>query len=90
VESLQDVAFGLAPLSRAEAESLIDSTHAGRRLNGTRAAAPADREAVVQAILRLAQLSVDQPDIAEMEINPLRVFGRGKGATALDVRLRLG
>jgi acetyltransferase len=90
VESLQDVAFGLAPLTRGEAESLIDSTYAGRRLNGTRAAAPADREAVVQALLRLAQLSVDQPEVAEMEINPLRVFGRGKGATALDVRLRLG
>jgi acetyltransferase len=90
VESLRDVAFGLAPLSRTEAESLIDSTDAGRRLKGTRASAPADREAVVQALLRVAQLSVDQPQVAEMEINPLRVFARGKGATALDVRLRMG
>jgi acetyltransferase len=89
VESLRDVSFGLGPLSRVEAEGLIDSTQAGRRLRGNRGVPPADREAVVEALLRLAQLAVDQPEIAEVEINPLRVFEEGGGATALDVRLRL-
>jgi len=89
VETMRDVAFGLAPLSRVEAESLIDSTQAGRRLSGYRNVPPADREAVVEALLRVAQLAIDQPEIAELEVNPLRVFERGKGATALDVRLRL-
>jgi acetyltransferase len=90
VESLRDVAFGLAPLTRLEAEELVDSTQAGRRLNGGRGVAPADRAAVVEALLRLAQLAVDQPELAEIEVNPLRVFEPGKGATALDVRLRIG
>ncbi len=89
VESLRDVSFGLGPLSRVEAEGLIDSTQVGRRLRGNRGVPPADREAVVEALLRLAQLVVDQPEIAEVEINPLRVFEEGGGATALDVRLRL-
>jgi acetyltransferase len=89
VESMRDVAFGLAPLSRGEAEAMVDSTYAGRRLKGNRAAAPADREAVVQSVLRVAQLAVDRPDIAEIEVNPLRVFEAGKGVCALDVRLRL-
>jgi acetyltransferase len=90
VESVRDVAFELAPLSRVEAEGMIDSTYAGRRLRGNRAVPPADREAVVDALLRLAQMAVDQPEIAEIEVNPLRVFEAGKGATALDVRLRIG
>jgi acetyltransferase len=90
VETLRDTAFALAPLSRMEAERLIDSTHAGRRLGGTRSLPPADREAVVEALLRVAQLAIDQPEVAEIEVNPLRVFERGRGAAALDVRLRLG
>jgi acetyltransferase len=89
VEMMRDVAFGLAPLSRVEAEGLIESTQAGRRLSGYRNVPPADREAVVEALLRVAQLAIDQPEIAELEVNPLRVFERGNGATALDVRLRL-
>jgi len=89
VEMLRDIAFALAPLSRMEAERLIDSTHAGRRLGGSRSLPPADREAVVEALLRVAQLAVDQPEVAEIEVNPLRVFEQGKGAAALDVRLRL-
>jgi acetyltransferase len=89
VESLRDIAFALAPLSRQEAETLVDSTQAGRRLRGGRGLLPADRAAVVEAVLRLAQLALDQADIAEIEVNPLRVFAPGEGATALDVRVRL-
>jgi len=89
VESLGDVAFGLTPLSRGEAEWLVDSTSAGRRLRGGRGRAPADREAAVESVLRLAQIAVDHPGIAEIEVNPLRVLTQGQGAIALDVRLRL-
>jgi hypothetical protein len=41
-------------------------------------------------VLRLAQLAVDQPELAEVEVNPLRAYEVGQGASALDVRLRLG
>jgi acetate---CoA ligase (ADP-forming) len=89
VEGKRDVAFGLAPLSRAEAEKLIDSTFAGRRLRSFRGSAPADRDAVIDRVLRLAQLIADCPQIAEIEINPLRVMPDGQGAVAVDVRLRV-
>jgi acetyltransferase len=89
VEGLRDVSFALMPLSRTEAEALIDSTWAGKRLAGLRGSPPADREAVIEAILRVGQLLVDQPRISEVEVNPLRVLAEGKGAIALDVRLRL-
>jgi acetyltransferase len=89
VEGMKDVAFALAPLSVRETETLIDSTWAGRRLRGYRARPPGDREGVIDALRRLGQLAVDFPEILEAEINPLRVFERGSGAVALDVRLRV-
>jgi acetyltransferase len=89
VEGLNDVAFGLAPLERGEAEALLDATWAGRRMRGYRSLAPADREAVIDTVVRVAQLAVDFPQITELEINPLRVYAQGDGAFALDVRLRV-
>jgi acetyl coenzyme A synthetase (ADP forming)-like protein len=89
VEVLQDVAFDLAPLSREEVGAMIDRTQAGRKLGGFRSGAPADREAVIEVILRMSQLALAHPEIQELEINPLRVMARGDGAFALDVRLRV-
>jgi acetyl coenzyme A synthetase (ADP forming)-like protein len=89
VEGQHDVAFGLAPLSRAEADKLIEATFAGRRLSGFRGSPPADRDAVIDRLLRLAQLVYDRPEISEVEINPLRVLPAGQGAIAVDVRVKV-
>jgi acetyltransferase len=86
VEGLKDVAFALAPCTHEEAEELLESTWAGRKLRGYRQLPPADREAVLDAILRLAQLAADFPEIDEIEINPLRVLRQGEGAFAIDAR----
>lgn len=87
VEGLKDVAFALAPLTQAEAESLLNKTWAGRKLAGYRNVAAGDETAVLQTILRLGQLAADCLQLAEIEINPLRVLGNG--VLALDVRARL-
>ena len=89
VEGLRDVAFALAPLSRAEASRILDETWAGRKLRGYRNIPPADRQAVIDAILCLSQIVLDFPAIAEIEINPLRVLGERQGVIALDVRASL-
>ena len=89
VEGLKDVAFGLAPLTGEEAEHMLESTWAGRKLRGFRNLDPADRAAVRETLLRLAQLAADLPELAEVEVNPLRVLAAGQGAFALDTRMRL-
>ena len=89
VEESRDVAFELLPVSVQEAEKMIERTWAGKRLGGLRGSSPADLEAVIEAILGIAALAEAYPQIAELEINPLRVFPQGEGATALDVRLRV-
>jgi acetyltransferase len=90
VEGLKDVAFALAPCTRQEAEYLLESTWAGRKLRGYRHIPPADREAVLEVVLRVAQLAADFPEIAEFEINPLRVLPLGEGAFAIDARAAKG
>jgi acetyl coenzyme A synthetase (ADP forming)-like protein len=89
VEGLKDVAFALAPLSRRETEEMLNSTWAGRKLAGYRNIPAADREAVVDALLRLAALADELPKIMEIEINPLRVLPPGQGAWAVDVRVKV-
>lgn len=89
VEGLKDVAFALAPLAAADAEYLLNRTWAGRKLGGYRGLPPADRAAVIEALLRLGQLAADFPQLAEIEINPLRVLAPGQGVVAVDVRMRL-
>jgi acetyl coenzyme A synthetase (ADP forming)-like protein len=89
VEGLKDIAFALAPLNLQDAEYLLEKTWAGRKLRGYRALPPADRSAVIDTLYKLAQLVADFPEIAEIEINPLRVLPEGMGVYALDARLRI-
>ena len=89
VEILQDVAFRLAPLGRAEALDVIAETAAGRLLAGVRGRPPCDVNAVADALQRVAQLMTDLPQVAEVDLNPLIVSTDGAGAVAVDVRIVL-
>ncbi len=89
VEALADVSFRLAPLTAADAEALIDEVRSARLLSGLRGAPPADRAALVDAIMRVGQLAADHPEIVELDINPLLVLPAGQGVMAADVRIIL-
>jgi acetyltransferase len=89
VELLRDVSTGIAPLSHARAERMLDGTRAGVRLKGWRGHPAADRKAVIAAMRRVSQIACDFPEIDELEINPLYVLPDGQGAFSLDVRGRL-
>ena len=86
VEGLGDVAFALAPLTEADAHYLLENTWAGKKLAGFRNIEAGDETAVLDTLYRLGQLVSDFPEIAEIEINPLRVLTQGKGVYAVDVR----
>ncbi len=87
VELLKDVAFRVAPFSRAETLAMIGETHAGKLLQGLRGQPPSDIDAVAEVIQRMAQLALDQPRIQEIDINPLIAYPAGQGALAVDVRM---
>lgn len=90
VEALRDVSFRLAPLTRLDAEEMIDEVRSAQLLAGLRGAPPADRAALVDAIVRIGQLAADHPEIAELDVNPLLVLPQGQGAVAVDARVILG
>lgn len=87
VEIIKDVVFGLNPLTRADVLRMIKTLKTNKILEGARGNKPADKEAVIECVLRLAQLLRDFPEIKEMDINPLFVFEEGKGAKVMDVRI---
>jgi acetyltransferase len=89
VEVLKDATFRVAPFSRREAQAMLGELRARALLDGVRGAPPADKEAIVDCLLRVGQLVQDFPEIVELDINPLMVFERGQGASAIDMRLVL-
>jgi len=89
VELFKDIEFGVLPLTNSDVMRMINNTQAGKLLKGFRGDPPADIDALVDSILRLSQLANDLPEIAEIEINPLRVHKNGKGVCALDARILL-
>jgi acetyltransferase len=89
VEALKDVTFRIVPFSRDEARTMLTEIRAISLLRGVRGEPPADLEAIEDVLLRLSQLVTDFPEIVEMDINPLIVFEKGRGATGVDMRLVL-
>ncbi|HEC22415.1 MAG TPA: CoA-binding protein [Chloroflexi bacterium] len=89
VEVLKDATFRVAPFSREEAQEMLEEIRARALLDGVRGSPPMDKEAIVDALLRIGQLVQDFPEIAELDINPLMVLEKGQGAIAIDMRLVL-
>jgi acetyltransferase len=87
VEALRDVVFRLAPLGARDADEMVHGIRAARILEGMRGEPRADTHALAEAVRRVAQLAVDFPAIAEMDVNPLLAFE--EGVLALDARFRL-
>jgi acyl-CoA synthetase (NDP forming) len=87
VEVLGDVAFRVAPLGRTDAEEMIDEVRGKRLLDGMRGHPPLDRKRLIETLLSVSRILVDNPRIAEVDINPLIVLE--DGAAAVDARVVL-
>jgi acetyltransferase len=89
VETLKDVTFRVAPFSIQDAHAMLAEIRASALLDGVRGQPPADKDAIVDTLLRTSQLVQDFPEIVELDINPLMVYPQGEGAIAIDMRLVL-
>ena len=76
-----------APLTDVEARDLVEATRVHRLLCGYRGRPPADIEAVVDTVLRVARLASELPEVAELDVNPLNASG--SGVVGLDVKVRV-
>jgi len=89
VEAIKDVTFRLAPMWEISAEIMIRSIKTYEILKGVRGAPPCDIDSIKDCILRLSQMLTDQPEIAELDINPLIVYPEGQGCVVADSRILL-
>jgi acetyltransferase len=88
-EVLQDVAVRVVPFDRRDAREMVREIRGHSLLQGVRGDQRSDLGAVVETLLRLAQLVSDFPEITEFDINPLTLFEEGKGLVGIDMRLVL-
>lgn len=87
VELARDVALKLLPVTAADVRGMIAPLKLQAQLKGFRGRPAADESALVKAIVGLARFFVDHRDqLDDIEINPLIVRAKGKGAAAVDVR----
>jgi acetyltransferase len=87
VEVLQDRALALPPLNRTLARRLIERTKIYRVLQGVRGRGPIDFDGLETLLVRFSQLLVEQPEIEEVDMNP--VLASPERVIALDARLVL-
>jgi len=87
-EVFADVAFRVPPFDRDSARRMIESTRAASLLKGARGRPPCDTEAIIDVLMAVQTLALDLEGLVdEMDVNPLLVFERGKGAIAVDALL---
>ncbi|OAT86774.1 CoA-binding protein [Desulfotomaculum copahuensis] len=86
-ELFRDVSFRIAPITGEEAREMIRETKSYRLLSGFRGRPPADLDALAECLLRLGRLVAVQPQIREMDINPL--LAGPDGAVAVDARITI-
>ena len=87
VEILKDVNFRIAPLTKDDAKEMITELKAYPLLKGYRNTPPADIDALVSILFATSRLVMDNPEIKELDLNP--VIAYPKGAKAVDARIIL-
>jgi acetyltransferase len=87
VEILKDVAFRIVPLAKEDARDMIRQIKGYPLLEGYRGQPGVDLEYLEELLMRLSGFIAENPEIKEMDINPLIAYK--KGAVAVDARIIL-
>lgn len=83
-EAVADVAFRLVPVSRTDAEELVDDLATQRLLGEFRGEPAVDREALVDVLVGLSDAAAANPAMVAADVNPLIVVdGRPVAVDAL-------
>ncbi|MEK9671964.1 MAG: acetate--CoA ligase family protein [Rhodospirillaceae bacterium] len=82
-EALGDITLRLAPVSDAEASAMIDDLGATAIFGEYRGMAAVDRAAFAKAVMAVSRCAEENPDVVEIDVNPLIVTDAG-GVVAVD------
>jgi len=87
-EVFKDLHFALGhKFTEDDAKELMRATKINHLLEGVRGEPRSDVEAIIEVLLRLSQLVRENPEIVELDINPLLAFV--KGYSAVDIKITI-
>ena len=84
VELLKDVTFRVAPITQEDAREMVTEVKAYPLLKGYRNTPPADIDAIINILLNTSRLMMDNPEIKELDLNPIMAYENG--AKTVDAR----
>ena len=87
VEILKDVSFRILPIEERDAEEMITEIKGYEILKGARGKPPRDIQAIKEVLMRISQLTMENPEINEIDLNP--IFAFEKGLQVVDARIIL-
>jgi acetate---CoA ligase (ADP-forming) len=77
-EALGDTSLRLAPLSAGDGHEMLEELRGRQLLDGFRGGPTVDRDALVALLRSVGDLLLAHPEIAELDVNPLRATGGGE------------
>ncbi|HIQ87888.1 MAG TPA: acetate--CoA ligase family protein [Candidatus Scatomorpha gallistercoris] len=85
VEVFKDVALYPAPLNKGEAMDMLRSLKGYKMLTGYRGGEKCDVDALADLMVQVSEYAVANRDtLCEMDLNPVFVYGEGKGVEIAD------
>ncbi len=89
VEIFKDVSYRVCPISQDEANKMIRTIKAFPLLDGYRGQPKADNERIIDTLLKCCRLLIENPEIEQLDLNPVIVFEKGRGLMVVDARIIL-
>jgi len=87
VEMLKDISFRIIPLDEIDAREMITEIKGYEILKGARGKPPRDIKAIEEVLMKVSKLTMENPEINEIDLNPIFVFE--KGLQVVDARMIL-
>ena len=89
VEVLKDVVFRLCPITDLDAQEMLRELRGFPLLTGVRGTEPSNLDFLEEMLQRVSLLVSDHPEIAELDINPMKAFSARERCVAVDARVRV-
>jgi acyl-CoA synthetase (NDP forming) len=87
VEVLKDISFRLIPITKADAEEMVTEIKGYPVLTGVRGEPPKDIDSITDALLKVSRMIEENPEIRELDLNPVFVYENG--LCVIDARIVL-
>ena len=87
VEAQRDVQLAVAPVDAGQATAMLRALRGAAVFDGLRGSAPVDLGPVAALIAAVSELMADNPEIAELDLNPVLISAAG--CAAADWRIRV-